>query len=228
MKDTLCIIPARKGSKGVKNKNFIKIKGKMLIQYTIDVAKKLSNELEIVISSDSSEVEKICKKNKLNFYGKRPMLLSGDNVETIKVVKYEIIKQIKKGRNFKYVLLLQPTCPIRDVKKIKFALKKIKLNKIDSIVSVCDVEQYHPLRMKKIIRGRLVNFIKQPKENMRPRQKLPKVYIRSGSIYLTKISKFLKNNSIVSGNVYPIITKKLENINIDTTNDLNLFKKNLN
>ena len=61
-----------------------------------------------------------------------------------------------------------------------------------------------------------------------PRQKLPKIYIRSGSIYLTKIEKLFKSNSIVSGNVYPIITKDKENINIDTINDLNQFKQSFN
>lgn len=228
IKDILCIIPARKNSKGIKNKNFLKVNGKMLIQYTIDIAKKIEEKTEILISSDSEKTEKICKKNNLKFYGKRPASLSGDKIETIEVIKYEIKKQLEQNKKFKYLLLLQPTCPVRDIKKIKFALKKIKSKKIDSVVSVCNVNQYHPLRMKKIIKGKLINFIKQKKENMKPRQKLPKIYIRSGSIYLTKIEKLLKSNSIVSGNVYPIITKDLENINIDTINDLNQFKQSFN
>ena len=79
--------------------------------------------------------------------------------------------------------------------------------------------------MKKIKNGMLVNYIKQKKENMIPRQKLPKIYIRSGAIYLTKINKLLKNNSIVSGKVFPIITQGEENINIDTFQDLLIFRE---
>ena len=79
--------------------------------------------------------------------------------------------KLKRLKKFKYLLLLQPTCPIRDVKKVKLAITKLN-KKIDSVVSVCDVNQYHPLRMKKIKNGMLVNYIKQKKENMIPRQKL--------------------------------------------------------
>ena len=123
IKDILCIIPARKNSKGIKNKNFLKVNGKMIIQYTIDIAKKIDDKIEILISSDSEKVEKICKKNNLKFYGKRPASLSGDRIETIEVIKYEIKKQLEQNRKFKCLLLLQPTCPVRDIKKSKFALK---------------------------------------------------------------------------------------------------------
>lgn len=222
MKEILCIIPARFGSKGIKKKNFIKVGKKRLIQYTIDFAKKFEKQIEILISSDYEGIKDICRNNDLKFHGLRPKKLSRDTTETIDVLKYEI-KKLK--RTFKYLLILQPTCPIRDIKKVKLSLKKIKEKNIDSVVSVCDVNQYHPLRMKKILNGRLVNFIKQKKENMSPRQKLPKVYIRSGSIYLTKTDKLFENNSIVSGKVFPIITKGNENINIDTPDDLLTFKR---
>ncbi len=222
MKEILCIIPARLGSKAIKRKNFVKVGGKKLIQYTIDFAKKFERQIEILISSDYEGIKNICNNNNLKFYGLRPKKLSKDTTETIDVLKYEI-KKIKK--KFKYLLLLQPTCPIRDVKKVKLAITKIKQKKIDSVVSVCDVNQYHPLRMKKIKNGMLVNYIKQKKENMIPRQKLPKIYIRSGAIYLTKINKLLKNNSIVSGKVFPIITQGEENINIDTFQDLLIFRE---
>ena len=71
-KNCLCIIPARANSKGVKNKNFKLLNGKPLIQYTIDVAKKIETHCDIVVSSDHKKVKKICKKNKLEFFGFRP------------------------------------------------------------------------------------------------------------------------------------------------------------
>ena len=64
-KKYLCVIPARACSKGIKDKNFVKIKNKLLIQYSIDTAKKLQKYCDIVISSDSKKIKKICSINKI-------------------------------------------------------------------------------------------------------------------------------------------------------------------
>ena len=107
-KNCLCIIPARAGSKGVKNKNFKLLNGKPLIQYTIDVAKKIGTHCDIVVSSDYKKIKKICKENKLEFFGFRPKMLSGDFIETIDVVRYELKKLEKlKKKIYKKILLLQ-------------------------------------------------------------------------------------------------------------------------
>ncbi|MDC3036416.1 acylneuraminate cytidylyltransferase family protein [Candidatus Pelagibacter sp.] len=227
-KKYLCIIPARAGSKGIKNKNFQKINNKPLIQYSIDTAKKLEKYCDIIISSDSKKIKKICLNNKIKFYGYRPKFLSGDNVQTYKVVKYELDKVEKLNKEFyKGILLLQPTCPIRDVKKIIKAFKILSSKKYDSLVSVTSVDAFHPVRMKKFKKKYLVNYLKTNKENMLPRQKLSKIYIRSGSIYLIKRNSFIKNKSLVGKRCYGLILQGLESTNIDTKFDLELLKLRL-
>ena len=72
------------------------------------------------------------------------------------------------------------------------------------------------------------NFLKNKKENMKPRQSLPKVYIRSGSFYLIRVSNMIKENSLVSNKCYGIVVKDLEAVNIDTMDDLNILKMQLN
>ncbi len=231
MKDILCIIPARKGSKKVKLKNFIKLNNKEIIQYTIDTAKKIERYCDIVISSDYPNITKFTKKNNLTFYGFRPKKLSGDKVETVDVVKYEL-KKIQKIKKiiYKFILLLQPTCPIRDTKKIIKAIKIIKNNKnINSVISIKDVEGNHPVRMKTMGKDNIIkNFLKNKKENMKPRQSLEKIFIRSGSFYLIRVLNMIKENSLVSNKCYGIIVKDLEAVNIDTTDDLNILKMLLN
>ena len=224
----LCVIPARAGSKGIKNKNFLKINKLSLTQYTINTAINLKRYCDIVISSDSKKIKKICKKNNIKFSGFRPKYLSRDNSKTYDVVKYELKKAEEKNKNtYDGILLLQPTCPIRNLRKIKEAFKIINNNKYDSLVSVSSVEAYHPERMKKFKRNYLINYLKKKKENMMPRQKLSKVYIRSGSIYLIKRNAFLKYKSLVGKKCYGMILEGLESINIDTIDDLNLLKLKL-
>jgi CMP-N,N'-diacetyllegionaminic acid synthase len=227
-KKYLCIIPARKGSKGIKNKNIILLKQKPLIQYTIDIARKLGKNFEVVVSTDSRKIYKIIKKNKLNFFGFRPKKLSGDYALTKDVVKFEL-KKVEDTLKFKFfgIILLQPTCPIRKITTIVRAIKLLNKKKYDSIISLSEVGAYHPYRMKIFQNGYLKNFMKFKNENMLPRQKLPKLYIRSGSFYLIKRDIFLKYNSLVGKKCKGIILKGLETINIDKIEDLEYLKLKL-
>jgi CMP-N,N'-diacetyllegionaminic acid synthase len=230
IKDILCIIPARMGSKAIKLKNFKKLNNKPLIQYSIDTAKKIKKYCDIVISSDYRKIKKIIIANNLTFYGLRPKKLSGDKIETLDVVKYEL-RKIQKilQKKFKYILLLQPTSPIRDHRKIIKAIMIIKKKKfINSVISIKDVDANHPARMK-ILRkdNTVVNFLKNKKENMQPRQNLKKIYIRSGSFYLIKVNKMLKENSLVSNKCYGIVVKDLEASNIDNIQDFKILDMNL-
>ena len=81
--------------------------------------------------------------------------------------------------------------------------------------------------MKRIENDKLVNYIDLGYEDMRPRQQLPKVYIRSGSIYAIRTNALLKLNGLVGKSVYPIVEKNEDSINIDTAYDLHLFKYKL-
>ena len=120
----LCIIPARKGSKGIKDKNIIPFLGKPLVQHTFDIAKKIEEKFDVLISTDSQKIKNLSNKYNFYFFGYRPKKLSGDKVETKEVIKYEL-KKIEKIKKQKYenILLLQATCPFRDVRKIFLALQ---------------------------------------------------------------------------------------------------------
>ena len=85
MRNTFCVIPARSGSKGVKNKNIIKFKNKTLIRHTLDFAKKLSFVSKIVISTDSFIYLNKSKISKKYYNNLRPKKLSKDNSSTIDV-----------------------------------------------------------------------------------------------------------------------------------------------
>ncbi len=218
---TICIVPARKGSKSIKHKNLRKVKGKELIKYTLDVCKKLKKDFFSVISTDSKKILNISKKYKLYFNGLRPPKLSGDKALTYDVLKYEVLLTEKKLRKkFDYILLLQPTCPFRSIEKIKKALKIIRRKKYDSVISISDVGANHPERMKIIKNNKLVNYTKNKYENLKPRQSLQKVFIRSGSIYLINRKSFFKYKSFVGRNCFGLVVSKKESINIDNKNDL--------
>ena len=227
MKKILTIIPARGGSKGIKNKNIKVLNGKPLIEYSLIFAKKIAHISDICVSTDSKIIRSIIKKNSINFYGYRPKKLSGDSSLTVDVVKYELQKFQKIFKTkYEYVLLLQPTCPIRNIKHLKKIISNVMSgkNNYDSGVSVKRIYANHPFRMKVFKKNCLKNFMGTKKEDMRPRQELPPVYIRSGSYYFIKTGVLKKNNSLVGNKCYGLILNDTYCSNIDNIDDFNLLQ----
>ncbi len=219
----LCVIPARSGSKSVQKKNIRLIKGYPLIYYTIKEALKIKGIRDIVLSTDSRKFQQIGLKYGAQSPFIRPKNLSTDKSLTSSVVMH-CLKFMEKKLKLQYdsILLLQPTSPLRKAKHISKAIKIFSNKKTDSVVSVVKCNSYHPFRMKRITNGSLINYIDQGQEDMRPRQKLPNVYIRNGAIYMTKRDMFLKNESLVNGEVKPLIMNDEESINIDSEIDFQI------
>ncbi len=127
MRETLIFIPARSGSKRIKNKNIRKINGKPLIYWTIKYAKKYANNEDILVSSDSNFIQKISSDEKIKFF-KRPKNISGDNANVYFAVVHAL-KKIEIKKKYKYIALLQPTSPIRPKNIISNGINILKRNK---------------------------------------------------------------------------------------------------
>ena len=216
----LVIIPARSGSKGIKNKNIKKIKNKPLLSYSIIYAKKCKFVDEIIVSTESTKYAKIAKK----FGAKVPFLrtkkLAGDKIQDYPVILECLIKSEKFFKTkFNYIILLRPTSPFRESKLIERGLKKLHNSKISSSVRSVINTRIHPYRHWKINKyGKMESIIKNKKEPYNiPRQQLPKLFFQSGDIEVIKRETIFKGS--VSGNyVLPLIVKSYEDI--DTMQDL--------
>jgi len=220
----LAVIPARSGSKGVKNKN-IKILGdKPLVCHSIESALASNLITDVVVSTDSEEISKIAKESGAQVPFIRPKKLAIDIAESYPVIHHAILEmQTIKEIKYDYFIMLQPTSPFRSTDDINLALNKLIDSNFDSIVSVVDVGGFHPLRMKKINNnGMLLNYVKQEGENMLPRQKLEPVFIRNGSIYASKTSVLFSYDSLVGPRCLPYIMSSEKSINIDSKIDFKI------
>lgn len=220
----LGIIPARGGSKEIPRKNIANLCGKPLIAHTIETANKVRDLFHrIIVSTDDSEISSISKKYGGDVPFIRPKELSGDEVPMIPVLKHAL-SFVEKEDNviIDWVLLLQPTDPLREVSDIKDSIQLAMNNNCDSVISVERVLAHHPILMKKIKNNRIHPFFIKEKEGT-PRQKyFPPAYMRNGSIYLTRRSVLMKMNSIWGENITPMIMKEGSRISIDSLNDLRL------
>ncbi len=224
----LGFVPARKGSKGVKNKNIREINHKPLIEYTFEEIKKSKKITDFILSTDSERIFEISKKYNPISHGLRPSYLADDTALTIDVIKYEINKLGSNIKQYTHLMLLQPTCPLRSSKHIDESIQKLYISNARSLISVVQINSYHPLRMKKIYNDKLVNYIDTGYENMEPRQNLPKVYIRNGAIYLARIEDIISHSSLSTPDCVPFEMSEYDSINIDSEVDFKLAQYYLN
>ena len=190
-KKLLAIIPARSGSKRLPNKNILPLNGKPLIQWSIDAAINSSFIDAVVVSTDSIEIADIAEKGGARVPFIRPAELSSDESTSIDVVLHAINELGSKGEYFNYVMLLQPTSPLRTEKHIDESVQLLLSKGAKAVVSVCRIT--HPIEWTGEIQDDLSMdaFIKNI-EPARRAQDFPDRYSLNGSIYLVSVPEFVK------------------------------------
>ena len=193
----LAIIPARKNSKRIKFKNKKKLASKPLIEYSIDVAKKIKFFCNILVTTDDEDIINICKRKNILAPWIRPKNLSGPNVSSYLTIKHATQWYEKKIEKIDLIFLLQPTSPFRTKKNILESLKFLKLlNYHNTLVSVS---------LKKI-KDKNNKFFNSFKPN--------------GSIYIIKKKDLYKYKSFINTKTVPfVINNKKEALDIDYPND---------
>lgn len=224
-KRILAIIPARAGSKGIKDKNIININGKPLISYTIEEAKKSKYIDRIVVSTDGKKIAEVAKQYGADVPFLRPKELADDKSKSIDALLHCIKKLEKENDIYDYCILLQPTQPFRKSFHIDEAIEKIVDSKCESLVSVCEADE-HPILMRKIRNDKLVNLL-NCNSTVR-RQDFEKVYLVNGAIYINKIDEYLNSETSLNDNKVPYIMEKKYSIDIDEYRDIKLAEFYIN
>ena len=221
----LVIIPARGGSKGVKNKNIFPINNVPLISYTIDFLSHLPWLEHKVVSTDSIEIMKISRNLGIKETELRPDELSGDDVGDLPVLRHELLQyEMSRGIFIDFVIMLQPTSPIRVEKFINDAARQLVDSGVHSLLSIKPVDlKYHPYKQF-IIENNELNLFDPMGLSIIQRQQLQNTYIRDGVFYGFSRSFVLDQNSKI-GAKSSYILNPYPSINIDTVEDIQDFTK---
>jgi CMP-N-acetylneuraminic acid synthetase len=217
-KTILAIIPARGGSKRLPNKNILNLCGKPLVAWTIESALNSKYISSIILSSDDDRILEIGKKYNINAV-KRPQELSNDTAKSVDVVLYHLY-QVKN--KFDYVILLQPTSPLRTSKHIDESIEYLFEKNADAVVSVCEME-HSPLWANTLPEDLCMkNFLKDDVKDKRS-QDLPKYYRLNGSIYIAKVEKLLEQKTFfLKENIYGYLMDKYSSVDIDDEFDFKI------
>lgn len=216
-KKILALIPARGGSKGIKNKNIIDLCGKPLISYTIDSAKGSKYIDEIIVSTDSEEIAEISRQYGACVPFLRPKELATDTSTTLDVVIHAIDFLTKKRDMFHTLILLQPTEPLRTSDDIDGAIEKHFLHGERSLVSVSEVDD-NPILIRTLNKDDLLVPLINLNSTCR-RQDMPVYYRVNGCIYINKISEINQTTSF-NDNELAYIMQREHSIDIDELKDL--------
>ncbi len=226
----LCVLQVRGGSKGVPKKNIREVNGKPLMNWTIESAKKSGVFESIWISSDSDEILEVGRKADVNTI-KRPEELSGDEVLSVDSL-YWAVEQIEelKQNKYDYVVELPVVCPLRNETHIKEAVEKLVTTGADSVISVTQMTDKHPVRMKRITDEDLIeDFCSEyPEGDAGRRQDLEPCYIRNGGIYSMKRNTLMNEKTRHGKISRPYVMEDKYSVNIDNEMDLKLVGVMLN
>ena len=221
-KKVLAIIPARGGSKGLPGKNIKELCGNPLIAWSIETAKASESIDRIIVSTDDKEVARVSKKYGAGVPFMRPAELATDTASTIDAI-FHAINWLVKYENYSptYILLLQPTSPLRKVEDIEGAIQNLKDKDARAVVSVCETD-HHPWWANTLPEdGNMKDFIKADIV-MKRRQDLPTFYRINGAIYLAETNYLQERNEFLGPATFACEMPKSRSIDIDSSMDFKL------
>jgi len=216
-KKYLSIIPARGGSKRLPRKNILPLAGKPLIGWSIEAALGCKSINKIVVSSDDKEILDVAESYKVNTL-KRPEYLATDTATSFDAIKHATECNI----GYEYIILLQPTSPLRTSKHIQEAILLLEEKQADAVISVCETE-HSPLWANTLPEdNNMQGFLQDELLNARS-QDLPTYYRLNGAIYICKTDKLLETKSFfLKENIYAYVMDTKSSADIDTEMDFEL------
>lgn len=223
-------IGARGGSKGLKNKNILKINGTPLIGWTLKQILKSDISKNVMVSSDSKEILNISKSFGANILHKRKKNLSGSKVSKFLVWR-DSVKYLQKYHSLKEEDLFidfDCTCPLRDIKDIFKIIKSFKKNKkkifFDGLMTTTAARKNPYFNLVEKNSKGFLKLSKNLKKKIFTRQDAPKVFEHVASMYALKPNFILKGRNLMDGNLLNFNVNYLSSLDIDTKEDLVLIR----
>ena len=213
-KKYLAVIPARGGSKRLPRKNLKLLAGVPLVSWSVDAAKKSQYIDKIVVSSDDQDILELARSLGVGAL-KRPLCLSADTSTTVDTLIHAIREA---GVGFDYLVLLQPTSPLRNEQHIDKAIELFEFKNTSSVVSVCEVD-HSPLWSNTLPEDNsLKGFMRSDIMGKRS-QDLDVFYRLNGAVYIVCIKKLLSEQRLIFDDSFAFKMGKECSVDIDSIYD---------
>lgn len=216
MDNTLFVIPARGGSKGIPDKNIKSLGGKPLIQWSIDIARQLAADENICVSTDSEKIKESVESIGLKVPFLRPAELATDKAGTYEVLLHAISYYEGLGKNFEKIILLQPTSPFRKVEHLREAFE-LYSSDLDMVVSV---RESHDNPYFNLFEENSNGFLTKSKEgSFARRQDCPPTFAYNGAIYVINIESLKQQPIYKFRKIRKYVMDEVSSVDLDTPLD---------
>ncbi len=222
----VAVIPARAGSRGIPTKNLLNIGGKPLIAWSIEAAIQTAMIDKIIVTSDGDQILSVAKAYKGVDILKRPSELAQDLTPTAPVITHTLIELNISAEEYKYMILLQPTSPLRNHKDIDAAFDVLKNSDANALISVVQPD-HHPLKSFKSNENGYLEGLVNNEYPFMPRQILPKAYQPNGAIYIIEVREFLQKETFFTDKTIAYEMSAKKSIDLDTLEDIETIEKQL-
>lgn len=218
---TLCIIPARGGSKRIHRKNIRQFLGQSIIKYSIDAAIDSKLFDEIMVSTDDDEIAKIAKENKAEVPFMRSDVTSGDYATTFEVI-LEVVKNYELNLNMSFdkICCIYPCAPFVTSKKLIDSFNLLNSKIFDSVLPI--VQFSFPVQRSFLLNEKGKVDFSSPEFSLTRSQDLPSHYHDAGQFYWIDRKKCIEKNAIITSNTGAIIVSDMECQDIDNEIDWKL------
>lgn len=222
----VAVIPARSGSKGIPNKNLVELGGKPLISWSIEAAIKSKCIDKIIVTSDGDDILEVASQYDEVVLVRRPEELAQDNTPTAPVIVHALNELTIDQKSYDYLILLQPTSPLRTAVDIDGAFESIVKSEANSLISVVE-PSHHPLKCFKANDDGFIEGLINNEHPFMPRQELPKVFQPNGAIYIISIEAFLQSESFFTDKTKAYIMPANKSIDVDTMEDIQQIEQQI-
>jgi len=222
-KRVIAVIPARAGSKGVKDKNIKLLAGKPLIAWSIELAQNVPEIDRVIVSTDGENIAGVAKDYDAEVYS-RPTELAGDRSLVIDALKHLNSELSSEGEDAPYMVLLEATAPLRSAKDVSDSIKLLDQNSLDSVATFTEAK-LNPHRAWKLDNQTPKPFIDGAIAWL-PRQQQPEAWELNGAVYAFKRSGLDEQNvSLLFGRTGSVKMPHERSVDIDTELDFILIEK---
>jgi len=225
-KKVLAIIPARAGSKGVEGKNYQPINGQPLVEWSIQAALKSEYIDMVIVTSNCSTVRQVCEAYTKQFGSKigylhRPHNLCEDDSSTEDAISHALVKLAKKDLIMDYIVLLQPTSPIRTNRLIDNCLEQIYSRQKDTLVTV---DKHTPFFWNYTEEESTPTYEPEQRPMRQDLNSSDFFWHENGNVYITETKSFVENKCRIGNNVTLYETDRLQSMQIDTPWDFKFMQ----
>lgn len=220
----LAVIPARGASKRLPRKNVLDLAGKPLIAWTIEAANQCEYVDRTMVSTEDKGIAAISRKYGADVPFMRPKHLASDEATTIDVILEVITTLAGRDEYYDYVVVLQPTSPLRTNRHLSEAIEQMIDKKARAIISVCHAE-HHPLWCNTLPEDlSMTNFLREEVKDRRS-QDLATYYRLNGAIYVCNVELLAQERTLQpSVDSIAYIMSQDDSLDIDTADDFERAK----